>query len=151
MPYEAPSVAASTKRTWNAGRPPCCRYSCRMSGVLANRFGRMYSRTPVCVSSVKYSVNSSRVLRQVKYEYDCEKPLFARYFMIFGRVKASDRKMVSGCRAWIEASAHCQNRNDLVCGLSTRKIFTPWPIQNSMMLFSSSQSAGQSLDSKLIG
>ena len=38
-----------------AARPPVCRYSCRMSGVFANRFGRMYSRTSVCVSSVKYS------------------------------------------------------------------------------------------------
>ena len=43
----------------NAGRPPDCRYSCRMSGVLAHRLGRRYSRTSVCVSSVKYSVSSA--------------------------------------------------------------------------------------------
>ena len=37
----------------------------------------------------------------------------------------------------MSAIAHSQNRNGLVCGLSTRKIFTPWPIQNSMTRFSS--------------
>ncbi len=66
------------RRIWNAGRPPCCRYSCRMSGVFANRFGRMYSRTSVLVSSVKYSVISSFAVRHVKYVYDCEKPDLAR-------------------------------------------------------------------------
>ena len=37
-----------------------------MSGVLAKKFGRMYSRTGVCVSSVRYSVKSCLVLRQEK-------------------------------------------------------------------------------------
>ena len=37
-----------------------------MSGVFANRFARMYSRTCVCVSSVKYSSISAFVFRQVK-------------------------------------------------------------------------------------
>ena len=67
-----------------------------MSGVLVNRFGRRYSRTGVEVSSVKYSVSSAFVFRQVKYVYDCEKPAFASRRMIFGRVNASDRKIVSG-------------------------------------------------------
>jgi hypothetical protein len=49
----------------NAGRPPYCRYSGRMSGVLGQKFGRKYSR-PGRVSSVKYSVSSRLVLRQVK-------------------------------------------------------------------------------------
>src|SRR3954454_11643469 len=151
MPYDAPSVAARTRRAWKAGRPPCCRYSCRMSGVLANRFGRMYSRTSVCVSSVKYSVSSSFELRHVKYEYDCENPAFARKRMIFGRVNASDRKMASGQVFLISASAHCQKRKGFVCGLSTRKIVTPCEAQNSITLSSSCHSADQSSDSKSNG
>ena len=71
--------------------------------------------------------------------------------MIFGRVNASDRKIVSGCLRLISASAHCQNRNGFVCGLSTRKIVTPWPIQNSITSLSSVQSACQSSDSKSNG
>ncbi len=38
----------------------------------------MYSRTSVCVSSVKYSVSSAFVVRHVKYVYDWENPDFAR-------------------------------------------------------------------------
>jgi hypothetical protein len=37
----------------NAGRPPCCSVSCRMSGVFGQTFGRKYSRDGDCVSSVK--------------------------------------------------------------------------------------------------
>src|SRR5438105_445326 len=59
-------VVAKTRRAMNAGRPPCCRYSCRMSGVFGQTFGRKYSRDGCCASSVKYSVSSQRVLRQVK-------------------------------------------------------------------------------------
>src|SRR5262245_54083313 len=103
-----------------------------MSGVLAKRFGRMYSATGVAVSSVKYSSISPLPVRQVKYEYDCENPALARYRMTFGRVKASERKIVSGCAARMSPSAHRQNANGLVCGLSTRKILTPRAIQNSI-------------------
>jgi hypothetical protein len=67
MPYSGDSVAASTRRTRNAGRPPVCRYSCRMSGVLAKKLPRKYSAMSVCVSSVRYSRSSHDVLRQVKY------------------------------------------------------------------------------------
>ena len=49
--------------------------------------------------------------------------------MIFGRVNASARKITSGCSFLISCSAHCQNGSGLVCGLSTRKIRTPSPIQ----------------------
>src|SRR3954452_5697004 len=122
-----------------------------MSGVLANRFGRKYSRTGVCVSSVKYSTISSFEFRQVKYEYDCENPTLARYFITFGRVNASDRKIVSGWRRFSSANTHSQNRNGLVCGLSTRKIVTPCSIQNSNTRCSSCQSARQSADSKFSG
>src|SRR3954469_7070171 len=96
-----------------------------MSGVFANRFGRKYSRIEVCVSSVKYSTISSFVFRQVKYEYDCENPTLARYFITRGRVNASERKIASGYSRVSSESTHSQKRNGLVCGLSTRKILTP--------------------------
>src|SRR5258708_5485450 len=151
MPEVAPSVEGRTSRAWDAGLPRVCRYGWRMSGVFGKRFGRMNSRTSVWVSSVKYSSISAFELRHVKYEYDCEKPTFARNFMIFGRVNASARKIVSGCACVMPASAHSQKWNGLVCGLSTRKIFTPRAIQNSMTAFSSCQSADQSSDSKSNG
>jgi hypothetical protein len=66
----------------------------------------------------------------VKYVYDWEKPALARWRITLGRVNASDRKIASGCLRLISASAHVQKRSGLVCGLSTRKIVTPWPIQN---------------------
>ncbi len=34
-------MLASTARILNIGGPPCCRVSCRMSGVLGQKFGRM--------------------------------------------------------------------------------------------------------------
>ena len=67
-----------------------------MSGVLGHKLGRKKSRISLEVSSVKYSTNSAWVLRQVNYVYDCEKPSFASRYMIFGRVNASERKIVSG-------------------------------------------------------
>ena len=58
--------SASASRTLNAARPPVCRYSGKISGVLAKKFGRRYSACSVVVNSVRYSSNSWRVLRQVK-------------------------------------------------------------------------------------
>src|SRR5205807_8386379 len=132
-------------------RPPCCRYSCRMSGVFGQTFGRKYSRDGCCASSVKYSVSSQRVLRQVKYVYDCVKPSFASLCITRGRVNASERKISSGCLAFSSGMHDSQKAKALVCGLSTRKIVTPWPIQNSKMLFSSAQRPRQSLLSKSNG
>ena len=43
----------------NAGRPPSCRNTGRMSGVLVKKFGRKYSFAGPCVSSVRYSVSSA--------------------------------------------------------------------------------------------
>src|SRR5688572_2568168 len=97
----------------NAGRPPCCSVSCRMSGVFGQTLGRKYSRDSCEASSVKYAVNSSFVLRQVKYVYDCEKPSFDSLCMMRGRVKASERKITSGCWAFISWMAHCQNSKGL--------------------------------------
>src|SRR5258708_12643764 len=96
-----------------------------MSGVLANRLGRRYSRTAVAVSSVKYSTISVFEFRQVKYVYDCENPDFARYRMGAGRVNASERKIASGANAWTRATNHSQKPNVLVCGLSTRNMRPP--------------------------
>jgi hypothetical protein len=66
-------------------------------------------------------------------------------------VNASARKIASGWSARIDAIAHSQNANALVCGLSTRKIVTPWSIQNRTTPASSSHSARQSSVSKSIG
>jgi len=38
-----------------------------MSGVFAKKLGRMYSRTSVVVSSVRYSRSSGALFLQVKY------------------------------------------------------------------------------------
>ena len=59
------------------------------------------------------------------------KPSLARPFISFGRVKASARKITSGWRSCTSRISHSQNGNGLVCGLSTRKMLTPWSIQNS--------------------
>ena len=96
-----------------------------MSGVFGQQFGRKYSREASWLSSVKYSVSSSRVRRHVKYVYDCVKPSFASRCMTWGRVNASARKIARGYSAWISAMSHSQNAKGLVCGLSTRKISTP--------------------------
>ena len=53
----------------------------------------------------------------------------ARARIIAGRVNASDRKITSGSVSLTSASSRSQNRTGLVCGLSTRKIRTPWSIQ----------------------
>jgi len=87
----------------------------------------------------------------VKYVYDCVKPALASTFIIFGRVKASARKIVSGCVACTARISHCQKRTGLVCGLSTRKVFTPCAIQNSMTRFISSQSGPGSSPRKFSG
>src|SRR5690606_35488264 len=122
-----------------------------MSGVFGHGFGRKNSRTGVCVSSVKYSVISCLELRHAKYVYDCVKPSFARWYITFGRVNASDRNTTSGCSQCTSAMHHSQKRNGLVCGLSTRNTRMPLSIQKSRIDLSSSHSAGQSSHSKLIG
>jgi hypothetical protein len=81
------------------------------------------------VSSSKYSVISSRVVRHVKYVYDWVKPSFARRCITRGRVNASERKITFGFSRRISAITHSQNTKGLVCGLSTRKISTPWRVQ----------------------
>ena len=58
-------------------------------------------------------------------------------------MNASARKSASGCAALIVLIAHSQNANALVCGLSTRKIVTPWSIQNSKIARSSTHIARQ--------
>ena len=102
-----------------------------MSGVFTKRLPRKYSVTGGVVSSVRYSRSSDALFFQVKYVYDIVKPSFARLFMRFGRVNASEKKITSGCTDWISAISHSQNGSGFVWGLSTRKIFTPWATQCS--------------------
>src|SRR2546421_8546606 len=79
-------------------RPDVCKKYGLISGVLTKKCGRKNSLTFVVVSSVRYSVSSCLLLRHVKYVYDCENPIFASRYIIFGRVNASERKITSGCR-----------------------------------------------------
>jgi hypothetical protein len=39
-PYDGDNMAASTSRILNAARPPFCKNSCKLSGVLTKKFGR---------------------------------------------------------------------------------------------------------------
>src|SRR5688572_8089718 len=135
----------------NAPRPPVWRYSVRMSGVLGQKFGRKNSAGSPRVSSVEYSRNSQAEFRQAKYVYDWVKPSLANRYMTLGRVKASDRKMRSGSCRLSSVITHSQNGNDLVWGLSTRKIFTPSAIQNSKTPFSACHSPSGSDVSKSSG
>ncbi len=59
------AVAASAARILNAGGPPYCRNSVRMSGVLTKKFGRKNAGDS-WLTSWKYSSSSSLVFRQVK-------------------------------------------------------------------------------------
>src|SRR5436305_9266912 len=110
-----------------------------MSGVFGQALGRKKSLTGGFVISLKYSVNSCFVLRQAKYVYDCENPPLASQYTIFGRVNASARKIVSG-NSLLSARMHqCQNGSAFVCGLSTRKMRTPFVAQNRKISRSSFQ------------
>ena len=77
------------------------------------------------------------------------KPAFASARIIARRVNASDRKITSGSVAWISAISHSQNATGLVCGLSTRKTFTPRPIHSRKISSHASHSPRQSSDWKL--
>src|SRR5690606_40846067 len=122
-----------------------------MSGVLGQRLGLKNSRTGVCSNSLKYDSNSDLVLRQVKYVYDCVKPSFARRYMTFGLVNASDKNSTSGCDRLMRLISHSQNAKAFVWGLSTRKIRTPCCTQNSTMLANSSQRLSHASHSKSNG
>src|SRR5438132_2618101 len=139
------------KRMAKAARPPFWRYSVRMSGVFGHRLGRKKSTTGGWVSSLKYCISSHEVLRHAKYVYDWLKPLFASLYITFGRVKASDRKITSGCCCLTSPMSHSQNGKGLVCGLSTRKIWTSCSIQKSTIDSSSCHSSRQAAVSKSKG
>src|SRR3569832_2617026 len=100
-----------------AARPPNCKYSVRMSGVLGQSLGRKYSRQLRCVSSVRYCVISHLVLRHGKLLYDWLKPILARRCITLGRVKASERKIASGCVRRVSLMSQCQSAKGLDCGL----------------------------------
>ena len=71
--------------------------------------------------------------------------------MTFGRVNASDRKMMSGSVWRTVPISHSQNGNGFVCGLSTRKMRTPCAIQNWTTDSSSCQSSRHAAVSKSKG
>ena len=52
-----------------------------------------------------------------------------RVRIMAGRVNASARKSTSGLVERTSRMRRCQKFSGLVCGLSTRKIVTPWLIQ----------------------
>src|ERR1043165_7983078 len=139
------------RRMVNAGRPPYCRYSVRMSGVFGQALGRKKSLTGGLVISLKYSVNSNFELGGASYVYACEKPPLASQYMIFRLVNASARKMSSGSSRFNSLIAHCQNGSGFVCGLSTRKMRTPLSIQKRKTPRNSSHNARQASDSKWNG
>src|SRR5579859_3702459 len=119
-----------------------------MSGVFGHAFGRKKSLTGGLVISLKYSVRSYFVLRHAKYVYDCVNPAFASQYMILGLVNASARKIVSGCFDFTSRITHCQNSSGLVCGLSTRKMWTPLSIQKKNTSRSSSHNCRHASVSK---
>ena len=82
--------------------------------------------------------------------YDCWKPILPSVCIIAGRVNASARKITSGSVPLICAMTLSQKTTGLVCGLSTRKIRTPCPIQNRRIRTVSLISPGMSW-SKAIG
>src|SRR2546426_10780478 len=122
-----------------------------MSGVFGQRLGRRNSRTGADRSSVKYCVSSQPVLRHAKKVYDWLNAAFASRYITFGRVKASERRITSGCSRLISPASHSQNGNGLLCGLPTRKNLTPWSIQNSTIESSSAHSSGHASHSKSNG
>ena len=77
------------------------------------------------------SSSSQRVFFQVKYVYDCVKPILPSVCIIAGRVNASARKITSGCSPRTSSISHSQNGTGFVCGLSTRNTVTPRAIQKS--------------------
>src|SRR5882757_9960101 len=117
MPHDGDNRLANTARILNMAGPPCCSVSCRMSGVLGQKLGRMWSAE--ATSSWQYSRISRALVRQVKYVYDWEKPIVARPCMTAGRVKASARNSTSGSASLTVQMSQCQKFIGLVCGLST--------------------------------
>src|SRR3712207_9472627 len=87
-----------------------------MSGVLGQKFGRIQSIEDLSWST--YSRISQAVVRQVKYVYDCVKPILPSPFIIAGRVNASARNSTSGSVSLTLGISHCQKLTALVCGLS---------------------------------
>src|SRR5258708_13951984 len=121
----APRVADRRNRAAKAGRPPVCRYSVRMSGVLGHRLARKYSLTGGSDSSVKYCASSAGVLRHAKYVYDCVNPTLASRNMTLGRVNASARRITSGWPRLTSAISHSQTANVFERGLSIRITVMP--------------------------
>ena len=76
----------------NAGRPPRCRYSCRMSGVFGHRFGRKYRAR--ALRELGEVLGRAPRLRVAPGEVGVRlvKPSLASRCITFGRVNASDEE-----------------------------------------------------------
>ena len=82
------------------------------------------------------------------------KPTSASLAITFGRVNASARNTTSGWSRRIRSISQAQNAIGLVCGLSTRKMRTPSPIQyrsTSRHAFHSATRSASRSGQKLIG
>ncbi len=66
MPHRPEPMVANAARIKKPARPDSCRKPGLMSGVLTKKFGRKHSRHGDSFSSLRYSLNSALVLRQVK-------------------------------------------------------------------------------------
>ena len=96
-----------------------------MSGVTGKKFGRKYSRSSERASSLTYSMQlPARVLpREVRVGLREARAWPAPHHR--ARVNASARKTTSRSTLWTSLISHSQKGNGFVCGLSTRKTFTP--------------------------
>ena len=122
-------MAASTARIPNAGGPAVLQVLVQdVGGVGEEVRPHVGGGRPGQLAAGTRSARRA-VLRQVKYVYDWWKPILARARIMAGRVNASARKITSGSVRATSASSRSQNGSGLVCGLSTRKIRTPWAIQ----------------------
>ncbi len=129
----------------NAARPPNCRYSGRMSGVLGQQLGRKYSRPgPLrelgeVLGQLLLGVAPGEVRVRLG-EAELRQPVHH----LRPRERLGEEDHVRVRRAGSRSITHSQNGNGLVCGLSTRKMRTPSSSQNSNTLASSSHSPFQS-------
>src|SRR5215813_1085099 len=98
MPHDGDNMLARIARIRNIGGPAFWSGSGRMSGVVGQKFGRMWSAD--ATSSSQYSRISAAELRHVKYVYDWVKPIRPSPCIIGGAVNASARNSTSGGTAF---------------------------------------------------
>ena len=119
-------MAASTTRNWKAGRPPSCRICGRISCVFVKKLPRMYSLTSVLGQFL--AVLPQLLLEVAPGEVGIalgEPGLRERlHHLRPGERLATGRSPPDDPRGPL-AISHSQKTVGLVCGLSTRNVFTP--------------------------